>query len=115
MTSIRWVKAHLKKEKATSAGVSFDDWFGNNEADIQAKKGAEQHGYTAAQKYGIINKVTLAKNIQNHVLNNYLIYITHPFVRKDALDNKKIKGTPPGTKGRQIIRPEQMGHEVQIC
>eukprot|EP00972_Heterocapsa_arctica_P061340 9044553-Heterocapsa_arctica.AAC.1 len=62
MTSIRWGKAHLNKEKATAAGVSVDDWFGNNEADIQANKGAEKHGYTAAQKYDIINKMTLAKN-----------------------------------------------------
>eukprot|EP00972_Heterocapsa_arctica_P100645 14839136-Heterocapsa_arctica.AAC.1 len=36
MTNIRWVKAHLKQEKATAAGISFDDWFSNNEADIQA-------------------------------------------------------------------------------
>eukprot|EP00972_Heterocapsa_arctica_P074521 10999198-Heterocapsa_arctica.AAC.1 len=36
--SIRWVKAHLKKENATKARVCFEDWFGNNEADIQAKE-----------------------------------------------------------------------------
>eukprot|EP00972_Heterocapsa_arctica_P067648 9987577-Heterocapsa_arctica.AAC.1 len=60
----------------------------------------------AAQKYDTIDKVTLANNVQNHMLNNYLIYITHPFVREDASDNNKIKGTPTGTKGRQIIRPE---------
>ena len=40
MSSIRWVKAHLRKENAYSAGVSYEDWFGNNEADIQAKSGA---------------------------------------------------------------------------
>eukprot|EP00972_Heterocapsa_arctica_P029434 4334763-Heterocapsa_arctica.AAC.1 len=68
MTKIIWVKAHLKQEKATAAGVSFDDWFGNTEADIQAKKGAEQHGYTASQKYDIINKVDLAKRVQQHML-----------------------------------------------
>eukprot|EP00972_Heterocapsa_arctica_P036327 5346187-Heterocapsa_arctica.AAC.1 len=61
------------------------------------------------------NKVALAKNVQNHMLKNYHIYITHPFVRKDALDNTNIKRTPTGTKRRQIIRPEQMGHEVLIC
>eukprot|EP00972_Heterocapsa_arctica_P100134 14765838-Heterocapsa_arctica.AAC.1 len=111
MTNIKWVKAHLKKETATAAGVSYEYWFGNNEADIQAKKGADKHGYTAAQKYDNINKVTLAKNAQTHRLKNYIIYINHPLVRTYALYNKKIKGTPPGTKGRQIIRPEQMGHE----
>eukprot|EP00972_Heterocapsa_arctica_P010784 1581608-Heterocapsa_arctica.AAC.1 len=47
---IRWVKAHLKQEKATAAGVCYGDWFGNNEADIQANKGSEQHGYTTSQK-----------------------------------------------------------------
>eukprot|EP00972_Heterocapsa_arctica_P107189 15791544-Heterocapsa_arctica.AAC.1 len=104
-----------EERKATAAGVSYEYWFGNTEADGQAKKGADEHGYTAAQKYDIINKVTLAKNAQTHMLKNYIIYINHPFVRKDALYNKKIKGAPTGTKGRQIIGPEQMGHEVQIC
>eukprot|EP00972_Heterocapsa_arctica_P065625 9685467-Heterocapsa_arctica.AAC.1 len=49
------------------------------------------------------------------MLRNYIIYINHPDVRKYALDNKSIKGTPTGTKGIHIIRPEQMGHEVQTC
>eukprot|EP00972_Heterocapsa_arctica_P069228 10228218-Heterocapsa_arctica.AAC.1 len=53
MKSIRWVKAHLKKGNASKSGVSYDDWYGNNEADIQAKSGAEKHGYTAND----INKI----------------------------------------------------------
>eukprot|EP00972_Heterocapsa_arctica_P014806 2182426-Heterocapsa_arctica.AAC.1 len=44
------------------------------------------------------------------MLKNYISYIQHSLVRSNALKNKKIKGTPTGTKGRQIIRPEQMGH-----
>eukprot|EP00972_Heterocapsa_arctica_P053131 7824658-Heterocapsa_arctica.AAC.1 len=115
MTNIRWVKAHVKKEKATAASFSYEYWFGNNEADIQAKEGADKHGYMVAQKYDIINKVTLAKNAQAHMLKNYIIYINHPDVRKYALYNNKIKGTPTGTKGRHIIRPEQIGKEVQTC
>eukprot|EP00972_Heterocapsa_arctica_P027760 4082111-Heterocapsa_arctica.AAC.1 len=35
--------------------------------------------------------------------------------QEDALNNKKIKGSPIGKKGRHIIIPEQMGHEVQTC
>eukprot|EP00972_Heterocapsa_arctica_P099032 14615020-Heterocapsa_arctica.AAC.1 len=35
-------------------------------------------------------------------------------VKEDAFNSKKIKGSPTGKKGRQIIRPEQMGHEVHI-
>eukprot|EP00972_Heterocapsa_arctica_P111084 16353911-Heterocapsa_arctica.AAC.1 len=77
MKNIWWVKAHLKKENATKAGVSFEDWFGNNEADIQAKKGAEKHGYTATQTNDIQSKVILAKNVQEHMLNNYISYIQH--------------------------------------
>ncbi len=50
MKSIRWVKAHLNKENATKAGVCYDDWYGNNEADMQAKNGAAKHGYTESQK-----------------------------------------------------------------
>eukprot|EP00972_Heterocapsa_arctica_P099447 14674593-Heterocapsa_arctica.AAC.1 len=61
------------------------------------------------------NKVTLAKNVQEHMINNYISYIQHSLVREDALKNIKIKGTPTGTKGRQIIRPEQMGQKVQTC
>jgi ribonuclease HI len=53
MKSIRWVKAHLKKENATKAGVCYEDWYGNNEADIQAKAGAAKHGYTENQKNAI--------------------------------------------------------------
>eukprot|EP00972_Heterocapsa_arctica_P006534 956277-Heterocapsa_arctica.AAC.1 len=111
MKNIRWVKAHLKKENATEAGVSFEDWFGSNEADVQAKKGAEQHGYTATHNNDIQSKVMLANNVQEHMLNNYISYIQHSLVRADALNNKKIKGTPTGTKGRPIIIPEQMGHK----
>eukprot|EP00972_Heterocapsa_arctica_P052770 7767537-Heterocapsa_arctica.AAC.1 len=33
MKSIRWVKAHLKTQKATKVGVCYEDWYGNNEAD----------------------------------------------------------------------------------
>eukprot|EP00972_Heterocapsa_arctica_P014567 2146065-Heterocapsa_arctica.AAC.1 len=54
--SIRWVKAHLKKDNATKAGVCFADWSGNNEADIQAKEGAAKHGYIEKQKSDIQNK-----------------------------------------------------------
>eukprot|EP00972_Heterocapsa_arctica_P038814 5719191-Heterocapsa_arctica.AAC.1 len=106
---------HLKREKATAAGVSYDDWYGNNEADVRAKKGAEQHGYTASQKFAVLEKVDLTRIVQEHMIKNYLKYITHPLVRKDALENKKVKDTPTGVKGRQIITPEQMGHDVKIC
>ncbi len=47
------MKAHLKKENATKAGVCYEDWYGNNEADIQAKTGAAKHGYTESQKNAI--------------------------------------------------------------
>eukprot|EP00972_Heterocapsa_arctica_P007677 1118590-Heterocapsa_arctica.AAC.1 len=49
------------------------------------------------------------------MLKNYVIYIQHTLVREDAFINTQIKGSPAGKKGRQIIRPEQMGHEVQTC
>eukprot|EP00972_Heterocapsa_arctica_P013916 2050874-Heterocapsa_arctica.AAC.1 len=91
MKSIRWVKAHLKKENATKAGVCYGDWYGNNEADIQAKRGAAKHGYTESQKNRINNKVALAKHVQEHMLRNYIKHIQHTLVREDALKNKKIK------------------------
>eukprot|EP00972_Heterocapsa_arctica_P025053 3691216-Heterocapsa_arctica.AAC.1 len=47
------------------------------------------------------------------MLRNYIRYIQHTLATEDALKNKQIKGSPAG--GRQIIRPEQMGHEGQIC
>eukprot|EP00972_Heterocapsa_arctica_P013933 2052680-Heterocapsa_arctica.AAC.1 len=49
------------------------------------------------------------------MLRNSIIYIQHTLVREDALKNKNIKGSPTGKKGKRIIRPEQMGHEVQTC
>eukprot|EP00972_Heterocapsa_arctica_P034875 5133764-Heterocapsa_arctica.AAC.1 len=45
----------------------------------------------------------------------YIRYIQHTLVREDALNNEMIKGSPTGKKGRHIIIPEQMGHEVQTC
>eukprot|EP00972_Heterocapsa_arctica_P038166 5619029-Heterocapsa_arctica.AAC.1 len=62
MKSMRWVKAHLKKETATRAGVCYADWNGNNEADIQAKSGTAKHGYIENEKNKIKGKVALAKN-----------------------------------------------------
>eukprot|EP00972_Heterocapsa_arctica_P099719 14712646-Heterocapsa_arctica.AAC.1 len=62
MKSIRWVKAHLKKENVTKAGICYEDWCGNNEADIRAKSGAAKHGYTESQKNAIKEKVALAKH-----------------------------------------------------
>eukprot|EP00972_Heterocapsa_arctica_P079307 11690343-Heterocapsa_arctica.AAC.1 len=77
MKNIGWVKAHLKKENATKAGLCFEDWYGNNEADIQAKSGAAKHGYTESQKSEVKNRVYLAKNVQEHMLRNYIRYIQH--------------------------------------
>eukprot|EP00972_Heterocapsa_arctica_P065975 9734706-Heterocapsa_arctica.AAC.1 len=72
MKSIRWVKAHLKKENVTKAGVCYEDWNGNNEADIQAKSRAAKHGYTENEKNLIKGKVALAKNVQEHMLRTYI-------------------------------------------
>eukprot|EP00972_Heterocapsa_arctica_P103966 15323145-Heterocapsa_arctica.AAC.1 len=49
LISIGWVQAHPKKEKAHSAGVSYEDWLGNDHTDKQAQEGADKHGYTDAQ------------------------------------------------------------------
>eukprot|EP00972_Heterocapsa_arctica_P047623 7023970-Heterocapsa_arctica.AAC.1 len=53
LISIRWVKAHLTQDKAVAQGVTYEDWYGNDQADQQAKAGAEKHGYTTAQKFAI--------------------------------------------------------------
>eukprot|EP00972_Heterocapsa_arctica_P028001 4118656-Heterocapsa_arctica.AAC.1 len=65
MKSIRSVKAHLKKENATKAGVCYEDWHGNNEADIQAKSGAANHGYTENEKNKIKQKSHLPEMYKN--------------------------------------------------
>eukprot|EP00972_Heterocapsa_arctica_P061623 9088693-Heterocapsa_arctica.AAC.1 len=62
MKSIRWVKARLKQENATKAGVCYEDWFGKNEADVQATSGAAKHGCTESQKNAMKEKVALAKH-----------------------------------------------------
>eukprot|EP00972_Heterocapsa_arctica_P014684 2162452-Heterocapsa_arctica.AAC.1 len=109
------VKAHLKKEKAQAAGVSYEDWFGNDHADKQAKEGAAKHGYTDAQKYAIERKVSLVQSIQTHMISTYTKYIKNHLARKDAEENKKVKGTKAGAVGRPSILPEQLGHDVKIC
>eukprot|EP00972_Heterocapsa_arctica_P093730 13825946-Heterocapsa_arctica.AAC.1 len=72
LKSIRWVKTHLKKEHATKAGVFYEDWFGNNEADIQATSGAAKHGYTENHNTNIKEQVALANNVQEHMLRTYI-------------------------------------------
>eukprot|EP00972_Heterocapsa_arctica_P044928 6630675-Heterocapsa_arctica.AAC.1 len=49
---------HIFKTK-TAQGVTYEDWYGNDHADEQAKAGAEKHGYTKAQKFVIEQKVKL--------------------------------------------------------
>eukprot|EP00972_Heterocapsa_arctica_P007534 1100992-Heterocapsa_arctica.AAC.1 len=65
LISIRWVNAHLKKERAQASRVSSEDWLGNDHADKQAKEGAGTHGYTDAQKYAIERKLSLVRRILN--------------------------------------------------
>jgi ribonuclease HI len=68
MNSIRWVKAHLKVENASKAGVCYEDWVGNDQADRQAKEGAAKHNYTEDQKRAVREKVALAKYVQEHMI-----------------------------------------------
>eukprot|EP00972_Heterocapsa_arctica_P068835 10172680-Heterocapsa_arctica.AAC.1 len=39
-------------------------------------------------------KVALAKNVQEHMLRNYIRYVQHTLVREDALKHNNIKGSP---------------------
>eukprot|EP00972_Heterocapsa_arctica_P036694 5402368-Heterocapsa_arctica.AAC.1 len=89
----------------------FEDWFGNNEADIQAKQGAETHGYSQYTEKVVVDNVDLTKIVQQHMISTYQRYITDPLVRKGVITNIKIKGTPSVKKGRPTIRPEQLGHD----
>jgi ribonuclease HI len=113
MDSIRWVKAHLEKEEAEKAGVTHADWYGNDQADEQAKKGAEKHNYTEEQKRAVREKVALAKRVQEHMIKTYIKYINRPEVKEDSLNNKKIKGAPTGKRGRKNITSKDNGHIVQ--
>eukprot|EP00972_Heterocapsa_arctica_P003397 507643-Heterocapsa_arctica.AAC.1 len=71
LAHIRCVKAHLKQGKATAAGVCYEDWFGNNEADVQAKKGAAQHDYAASQQIVVLeNKWISQEEFNIAVLEN---------------------------------------------
>eukprot|EP00972_Heterocapsa_arctica_P049120 7231304-Heterocapsa_arctica.AAC.1 len=65
MKSIRCVNAHLNQSNATKAGVCYEDWYGNNEVDIQAKRGAAKHGYTESQNNAINNKFFLPTLYRN--------------------------------------------------
>eukprot|EP00972_Heterocapsa_arctica_P043922 6486025-Heterocapsa_arctica.AAC.1 len=58
--------------------------------------------------------VDLTRRVQQHMIIKYLKYIANPLVRTYALDNNNIKGTPTGIKGRRIITPEHVGHEVNV-
>ena len=113
MDSTRWVKAHLEKENLEKAGVVYEDWFGNDQADDQANKGAAKHNYTEEQKRAVRDKVTLTKRVQEHIMKTYIKYINRPEVKEDSLNNKKIKGAPTGKRGRTNITSKDNGHAVQ--
>eukprot|EP00972_Heterocapsa_arctica_P047910 7067328-Heterocapsa_arctica.AAC.1 len=91
--------------------MSYEDWLGNDHADALAKEGAGKHGYTDGQKYAIERQICLFQRIQQHMIYTYTRYINNPLVRKDAEENKKVKGTKTGAVGRPSILPEQLGHE----
>eukprot|EP00972_Heterocapsa_arctica_P111458 16409132-Heterocapsa_arctica.AAC.1 len=83
-----WVKAH----ESFGSRIWFEDWFGNNEADIQAKKGAEQHGYSTSLKNIVLGSVDLTRRVQHHRIIAYQRSISQKYV----VANRKIKGTPTG-------------------
>eukprot|EP00972_Heterocapsa_arctica_P058656 8648723-Heterocapsa_arctica.AAC.1 len=58
LISIRWVTAHLKQQNSAE-GVTYEDCYGNDQADEQAKARAEKHGYTKVQTFEIEQKVQL--------------------------------------------------------
>ena len=91
----------------------YEDWFGNDQADDQAKKGAAKHNYTEEQKRAVRDKVTLAKRAQEHMMKTYVKYINRPEVKEYSLKNKKIKGSPTGKRGRNNITSKDNGHIVQ--
>eukprot|EP00972_Heterocapsa_arctica_P041346 6099240-Heterocapsa_arctica.AAC.1 len=62
--NIIWVRAHLKEEKASAAGLNYDDWFGNRQAHEKAKEGTEMHGYTPGHTINFNENVTLAQRVQ---------------------------------------------------
>eukprot|EP00972_Heterocapsa_arctica_P058799 8667337-Heterocapsa_arctica.AAC.1 len=64
--------------KATEAGVSYEDWYGNDQADEQANAGAETHGYTHGQMFAIEQNVRLVGIIQHHMMKTYIKYIQKP-------------------------------------
>eukprot|EP00972_Heterocapsa_arctica_P099270 14648471-Heterocapsa_arctica.AAC.1 len=93
----------LKRKKATAAGVTYEDWYGNDQADEQAKAGAEKHGYTNGQNFSIEQKVRLVGRAQHHMMKTYIKYIKkNPLVKEDAENTKRYKapkleqlGDPP--------------------
>eukprot|EP00972_Heterocapsa_arctica_P065357 9648857-Heterocapsa_arctica.AAC.1 len=93
--------------KSYSGRISYEDWYENNQADEQAKAGAEKHGYTRGHTFAIEQKVSLVARIQHHMLSTYIKHIT--LVKEDAMKHNKIKGTKTGAVGRPSIMPEQLG------
>eukprot|EP00972_Heterocapsa_arctica_P081816 12058282-Heterocapsa_arctica.AAC.1 len=73
----------------TAAGVTYEDWYGNDQADEQARAGAEKHGYTNGHTCAI--------------------------EQEDAEKHKNIKGVKTGAIGKPSILPEQLGHDINIC
>eukprot|EP00972_Heterocapsa_arctica_P054002 7955704-Heterocapsa_arctica.AAC.1 len=103
--SIRWVKAHLNKEKATAAGVSYEDWYGNDQADEQAKAGAAKHGHTKGQQFAIEQKVSLVARMKHHMITTYVKYINNPLVKEDAEKHNISKAPNLGQWEGRLLCP----------
>eukprot|EP00972_Heterocapsa_arctica_P051421 7564216-Heterocapsa_arctica.AAC.1 len=70
---------------------------------INRQEGSDNHGYTDAQKYAIEREVSLVQRIQKHMISTYTKYIKNLQVRKDAEENKKVKGAKTGALGGPSI------------
>ena len=72
-----------RRKTREKAGVTYEDWFGNDQADEQAKKGAAKHNYTEEQMRAARDNVNLAKRVQDNMMNTCLNYINRRQSRED--------------------------------
>ena len=112
---VRWIKSHMTKETAEAKGVPEVYRIGNEMADVEAKAGAEEHGYTSRDKAEAKAKAGRVGRIQRHILDSYIKYLNCEAVIKDGKQHRAATRFRVRTqkRGRPKIAKDRHGHTIE--
>ena len=119
--SAHWIRAHLKDpQTAQQQGFLVEDWSGNQQVDLLAKKGALSHGGNPQMERDYMSKLQMVRAVQCHMLNTWTYVQTTPeFVcykaqRAAHRAEQKAKEVPKRPNGAKRQRTPMLSkHDIQ--